>query len=85
MTVNNTETDFEADPFTIQCNTIPLATFLPTFGQERNEGARGAQCPGRRITGGAEKLQQCRVLSSVHYIYSQTSFFRSIFPIYVKR
>jgi len=49
------------------------------------KGQEGHNAPGRRITGGAEKPQQCRVLSSVHYIYSQTSFFRSIFPIYVKR
>jgi len=29
-------------------------------GQGRNEGARGAQCPGRRIAGGAKMSQQCR-------------------------
>jgi len=43
-------------------------------GQRRNEEGKGAQCPGRRITGGRPNVPtMTQVLSSIQYLYSQNT------------
>jgi len=46
------------------------------MNQRRNEGARVAQCPGRRITGGAEKFQNVAITSfnTVHSLLKDLWF-----------